>query len=265
MTYLPRKRFAEFQHAWFTQARNYIDGECTEAVPSTSGRVKDHGAESRVAPQDCKASWDSFIKSSTASVAVNDQRVIISSLAYAVYDLMIDNMKDFKADLIDTSLIFSLEPTPEHEEIIHRYLGFAVKSLIDNKHKYLKNNKAHVLDTREELKVLNSLVVRDHLPETVLELSEGGLTMVSSEMVLYGGDVLYEFSKISCKHGNKSSSELVVMGKEIILNDKVKECFERCVANATSDSNISKRILSTLFCELTNKIVNARVNEMVKA
>ena len=178
---------------------------------------------------------------------------------------MIDNMKDFKADLIDTSLIFSLEPTPEHEEIIHRYLGFAVKSLIDNKHKYLKNNKAHVLDTREELKVLNSLVVRDHLPETVLELFEGGLTMVSSEMVLYGGDVLYEFSKISCKHGNKSSSELVVMGKEIILNDKVKECFERCVANATSDSNISKRILSTLFCELTNKIVNARVNEMVKA
>ena len=39
MTYLPRKRFAEFQHAWFTQARNYIYGECTEAVPSTSDQV----------------------------------------------------------------------------------------------------------------------------------------------------------------------------------------------------------------------------------
>ena len=41
MTYLPRKRFTEFQHAWFTQARNYVDGDCTEAVPSTSGRVKE--------------------------------------------------------------------------------------------------------------------------------------------------------------------------------------------------------------------------------
>ena len=63
--------------------------------------MKDHGAQMRVEAVDCKLLWNNFIQSPLSSpVSINDQRIIVSSLAYAIYydELMTDEVKGFKSE-----------------------------------------------------------------------------------------------------------------------------------------------------------------------
>ncbi len=83
---MPRKRYTEFQHAWFSHIGHYIDGIQSSGAPASkptrtrSGRrIKDLGAQYRVEAVDCKTLWGNFIQSITPhSLSINDQRILVS-------------------------------------------------------------------------------------------------------------------------------------------------------------------------------------------
>ena len=154
-TFLPRKRYVNFQHAWFSHIGQYIDGVRREGVPSSnvpsstrSGRrIKDAGAHCRIEAEQCKNLWQKFVESLACPLSVDHQWIIVSSLAYEVYDLMTDEVKCFKGDktvtlLSDAEQCLQVRDTqPEDEVIIHRYLGFAINSLVEFKKKKLDQLK----------------------------------------------------------------------------------------------------------------------------
>lgn len=118
-TFLPRKRYSHFQQAWFAHMGQYVDGITGVGCPSSdktartgSGRkVRDNGANSRVEANECKQLWSQFVKSIETPLTEENQRILISSLAFAVYDLMTQEVKQFKELLVPkTDCQIPLEP-----------------------------------------------------------------------------------------------------------------------------------------------------------
>lgn len=130
--FLARKRYPQFQQAWFLHIGQYIDGLGTDKETRTrSGRkVKDVGKNCRVEAKECKYLFDCFIKSLSTQVALQDQRVLVASLAYAVYDQMNDEVVSFKREELDNAE--KKEPSIKFEDE-DRYLGSAVHSMIECK------------------------------------------------------------------------------------------------------------------------------------
>lgn len=104
-SFLPRKQYTNFQHAWFMHIRQYITGVPSNGVPSAqlpvkrtrSGRViKDQGDEGRVEASKCKGLWDNFIRSLSSPITIQNQEMILSSLVWSVYDHMICEVKRYK-------------------------------------------------------------------------------------------------------------------------------------------------------------------------
>lgn len=99
----------------------------------------------------------------------------------------------------------------------------------------------------------------DELPEAIKQLSQGGLTCVSPKMLKFGGDLLMEFSK---RCGKKFSKDTPHLSSDILKSDALKATFKDCVDDSDS---VSSEVLNTVYSEISMKIINARVNEMLKA
>ena len=88
-----------------------------------------------------------FGKSLACPLSVVHQWIIVSSLAYEVYDLMTDEVKCFKGDKTvtlssDAERCLQVRDTQSEDEvIIHRYFGFAINSLVEFKKKKLDQLK----------------------------------------------------------------------------------------------------------------------------
>ena len=117
----------------------------------------------------------------------------------------------------------------------------------------------------QELSLLRHMIANkesEYIPSEVLQLSQEGLTQVSTKMLKYGGDLLMEFSKLC---GSQFTSEVPHLSKTIISSDKLKNTFFECLKNIKSDVEFSKDVSNSIFIEITTKILNARINEMMKA
>ncbi len=161
-------------------------------------------------------------------------------------------------------------PSVEDEHTIHRYLGFAIQSLITQK----KNNLAVAGHPtfklcQQQLKVLQLLIAdsTDQLPNSIVDLSQGRLTHVSSQMIKYGGDLLLEFSK-TC--GNRFNHDTAEISKSVIDNEELYKCFKDCVLltiNSTDSllMGVDSNTIEAIYSELSVKIINSRLNETLQA
>ena len=280
LTFMPGKKYVEFQHVWFMHIRHYMEGSkgmCSILCYALSGKTrtgrkrKNHGASSFVEADQCKHLWAKFVSSVNANLSPNDQRIIVASLAYEVYDLMCNEVKGLKKSKfnVESKAPVLFNPSPEDESVIHRYLGFAIKSLIDQKQSKLTKSNLSVPQEniyQQQLKVLQLLIVSDtdEIPDSVARLSQGGLTHVSSKMIKYGGDILLEFSKTCGTQFNRETAEI---SQSLVMNDQLKKCFKGCVSSIINDVsiNITENIMDNLFIEISCKITNSRINELLQA
>lgn len=245
--YSTKKRYTEFQQAWFSHIGQYVDGKPGLGTPSVeketrtrSGRkVKDVGKSCRVEANECKHLFDSFIRVLPGTCpALHDQQVFIASLAYCVYDEMNDELMSYKRDQLQQDLSHTAIKF-EDEEIIHRYLGSAVHNMIENKKKEITaiHKRRPILSSEtlsvsletvnEEIKVLKMMTVdretaEIQLPVTISSLSNVGLTQISPAMIEYGGCVLLEFRK---KCGVQFRKDTPALAKSVINNEKCLTSF----------------------------------------
>ncbi len=273
LTFMPGKKYSEFQNALFMHIRKYTVGISGITPPALSSRTrsgrksKDAGSESFIRPDDCKKLWETFVKSLTINISLNDQCMIVSSIAYAVYDLMIDEMKELKHSMLGLDMESSEKavssPSVEDEHTIHRYLGFAIQSLVtQKKNKLVVAVAGHpTFKLWQQLKVLQLLIPdsTDQLPNSIVGLSQGRLTHVSSQMIKYGGDLLLEFSKPS---GNRFNHDTAEISKSVIDNEELYKCFKDCVLltiNSTDSllMDVDSNTIETIYSELSVKIINS--------
>lgn len=289
-TFLPRQRYTEFQQAWFTHIGQYIDGKKGLGTPSSepktrSGRrIKDVGKMTRVEASECKHIWDEFTKALASPLPIEEQRILVSALAYAVYDEMNEEVMQYKWESkSDVATCSQAVPKYESEDIIQRYLGFAVFSMMEHKKKQLaelhsrytlsKEERLRLShDLQQEIKLLKLMTIKNdekQLSSAVTHLSQGGLTQVCSEMVMYGGEVLLEFSQVC---GTRFCKNTPATAEHITKSERIKEVFKKgfeTLVNTSnevqSDNHIPEKVMDGLFTGITSKIVHARVNEMMKA
>lgn len=121
---------------------------------------------------------------------------------------------------------------------------------------------------KKELSLLRCIVITedtdDEETSEFLQLSKGGLTVVSSKMVKFGGDLLFEFNHLC---GTTFNSEIPSLCQSIVTSDKLKSTFLECVKNiiGAKSGHYSEDVYSAVFTEVTSKIINSRINEMMKA
>ena len=115
--YMKGKSFMHFQQAWMEHIHSYF------TCPGSQSTL------------DSYTVWQAIVGKCEYSVNDEDQRIVVSTLMYAVYDLMSDKMKDYKQHNIDfpeTAATSSVDvPTifPENKVNLFSYGGFALHSL----------------------------------------------------------------------------------------------------------------------------------------
>ena len=128
-------------------------------------------------------------KMSGANLPVIDQRIIVSTLAYHIHDLMVDRVKACKqcvgASTESSSSDVSTETNKLYESktSLLRYGGFALHSMIK---KRKKEAEATPL-VKSELKILESLKATldesDDIPSAIHHLQQGGLHIITPRIV----------------------------------------------------------------------------------
>ena len=119
-----------------------------------------------------------------------DQRIVISTVAYHVHDLMTEKVKDFKKQLSHTEQPLQ-HSTGEHftESKINLlcYGGFALHSMLLKRERYVTgSNKVAI---RMEVELLRSIRVTEkewgdlHVPSAIHYLKRGGLDIISHRML----------------------------------------------------------------------------------
>ena len=125
--YMKRKKFAMFEQARMEYIHEYFDDE-------KSAENHDHSPYSM---------WKALLENSGYPVVEEEQRIVVSSLAYEVYDKMTERVKNYKTDGMGDP---GLEVATDDEAVstlvesnvsLYRYGGFALHSLMK---KYEKSN-----------------------------------------------------------------------------------------------------------------------------
>ena len=130
-------------------------------------------------------------------VVEEEQRIVVSILAYEVYDKMTERVKNYKTDGMGDP---GLEEATDDEAVStlvesnvsqYRYGGFALHSLMK---KYEKSN------SKDEVNFLQLLQVKHNevstLPFGIQQLQQGGLKIISPCMLPYLRTVIEKVSSL---------------------------------------------------------------------
>ena len=116
--YKTRKCSAQFQQAWLDHIENYF--------------TKPEAADEDV---NLKSIWKSVCDSFATPPSLQEQRILVSTMAYSFYDIMTEKVRDYKMHLsssVDEPQV-ELPVTTLHESNIslYRYGGFVLHSLLN--------------------------------------------------------------------------------------------------------------------------------------
>ena len=111
---------------------------------------------------------------------------------------------------------------------------------------------------QEEQQVLQCMIVNvaDAPAHALTQLSLGGLTCVSNKMIKSGGDLLLEFTKV-CGTTCKLKQGIPLLSNKVVASDKLRKCFEDCFKSLEIADIVSEKVISSMFTEVSEKIVNA--------
>ena len=201
------------------------------------------------------------------TLCVGEQRLVVSTLACSVHDLMADKVKDFK---IQQMLECSSSENPEVEVIhtvteskgaLHRYGGFALHSMVQKRQHHMTR-----VNVNNELKLLNTLKVRkeewNEVPPAIQQLTGGGLDVSSPTLLPLLHKIVEKTSssvneQMSKEHGRR----MIELAKQELDSDsELKEIFDNLVS-----SDFSSECKASVLRELTHKVFHARVNEYMTA
>ena len=164
-----------FEQIWFSHIEQYFNHSAPNPESSHSPSVLWNVVERA--------------KMSGANLPVKDQRIIVSTLAYHIHDIMVDRVKAYKESLDapteSSSGDVSTETTKLYESktSLLRYGGFALHSMIKKRKKEAEVTP-HV---KSELKILDSLKATqgesDEIPSAIHHLQQGGLHIITPKVV----------------------------------------------------------------------------------
>lgn len=168
------KQFGRFNQSWFDHINDYF----IEPESNT----------------ECYDAWRKVMESSIHSTCtVEEQRIIVSTVAYMVYDAMTGRVKEYKIDLQadiadhkelsnnDDGNIGKVKSLVESNVSLYRYGRWAIHSLLQ-KYTERKDTCSESIST-----VLRCMVMKSEesglLPTAIHLLHQGGLTILSPKML----------------------------------------------------------------------------------
>ncbi len=75
-------------------------------------------------------------------------------------------------------------------------------------------------------------------------------------------DLVLKFSKVC---GTQMSHDTAAISQSLLENDLLRQSFRNCVRWTAIKSSLSDSIVDKLFIEISSKVVNSRLNEMLQA
>ena len=248
--YSKGKRFALFEQAWMN-------------------RINDYFVETDI----CSTLWKNVLKKCECVGTIEEQRIVVSSLMYIVYDIMTVKVKDYKMEAgtdIDTTLTatYALDEEPvtvfvESNVSLYRYGGFALHSLLQ-KYKQGKGGPNDAVVT-----VLKQLIIKGEqlsmVPYGVQQLNQGGLVIMNPLMLPYLRALIEKVSSLvnkeRCKEFGKQMIEAACT--DIENDEEIASTYIQCVTIVGIDS--SSIVFPKIYNELSKKMFHARVNEYMTA
>jgi hypothetical protein len=263
------KRFANFEQRFMEHIKDYVGGaESETGGAGSTAALTDTTERQRL--------WSRVTAAASAAgstLAPTDQRIIVSTLCYIVYDLMVDKIKHYKVDKFseDSSGASTSDESiqlREHDVNIYRYGSFALHSMLKKRRKATpgKLKSVHVHD---ELQLLECMRIKDErwneLPIPIQQLKKRGLHMMRPEMLPFLRNVVEAVGLVinddmRREHGHNMITEAE---KQIASDHKLQSSFQTCVT--AIDSKFTQECLQCVYKELTAKIFHARINEYMSA
>lgn len=210
-----------------------------------------------------KELWRAVVDEASKSnclVPVDDQRIIVSSLAYMVFDLMSQKVKEKKIiKPTDTPVI--------HESVVslYRYTGATLYSMIEKREKIsLKHPQLKLLYT---MKLKKNEQDHMHLPDA---LNQGGLVIVSLHMIPYVRELMHLVNKHvnSGKLQEHGKNMIRVALDKIMADQELVLLFKECLLKAgvpNEDLELDMQSLHPIVTEMSTKIFHSRVNEYMNS
>ena len=231
------KKYAKFEQQWFEHIHEYIAEKGDQADM-----------------------WRNVVCRSKLNVSEQEQRIVVSTIAYHIHDLMAEKVKKYKEDLAqeEPTTTSSCDKFTESNINLLRYGGFALHSML------AKRQRRGCGDC--ELDLLKTLTVTedewDQIPSAIRHLQQGGLDIISPRMLPFLRYVVEKTTSLvndeKCKEQGRNM--LKSAQSELKADLEIVEIFSKQIP-----SHISSTCKTSLCSELTLKVFHARVNEYMVA
>lgn len=249
--YMKGKRFMHFEQAWMEHIHSYFT--CPESQSTLDSYIV----------------WQAVVGKCECNVNDEDQRIVVSKLMYAVYDLMSDEMKDYKQHINfpETAATSSVDvPTiifPESKVNLIRYDGFALHSLLKKYYKHTqKPCSKDILSTLRHLRVKDDELGNE--PHAIQQLNEGGLDLITPRMLPFLRELVEKVRfLVNEERYQDLGQHMIEVAYEDIDDTELTWVFNQCMLDAGVDA--SPAVVSRLYSELLKKMFHARVNEYMIA
>ena len=271
--HVKRKGFAHFQQAWLCHINEYFT-EPMSGAPSTSTDAGSSGAN-------LHSIWKDIVDEVKNNPSIEEQRIVVSTMAYTIYDLMSEKVKDHKVALAvstetassDSSLVTRFS---ESNVSLHRYGGFALHTLLNKYASRIDTVSTSRSGSQEDeiiLSVLKQLKIKDstqmcQLPDGIHYLNRGGLDIMNMCMLPYLRAVIEKVSSLRNEDMCQKKVNIIMIeiaSKEVDDDADLFRTFVKCIHEAGVDAPAVANVVPRINKELSKKMFHARVNEFMTA
>ena len=183
------KRFSNFEQSWLEHVKDYM--YVGRAESETGGAGSTAALTDKTERRRLWSRVTAVASEADSTLDTSEQRIVVSTLCYIVYDLMADKIKGYKVEKTSeedsTGASVSAESVlqlREHDINIYRYGGFALHSMLKKRRKI---NPGKSKSVHSELQLLESMRIKDErwteLPIPIQQLKKSGLHMMTPEML----------------------------------------------------------------------------------
>lgn len=207
-----------------------------------------------------KEVWKAVMDTLSLSMSVADQQIIVSSLAFIVFDLMSEKVKEKKKECIERATNEVTTTWHESNTALNRFAGAALHSMIEKRKKLSKDHR--------ELKMLK--LMKQKKKDKNDPLDQGGLTSISPAMLPFLNQLLIAINEhINNDTLKEHGKEMVKVALEKLLSSAELELeFNMCIERVGIDVELEEydeASIAHIRVEFLKKVFHSRVNEFMEA